>query len=656
LTGSGEPQIGGGLDQAISELRSSFIMTVSVSAEATEGQITSGFWALTLGSIGVVFGDIGTSPLYAFREAVTDAAHGQGATRLMVLGVLSLILWALLIVVTSKYVLLLLRADNNGEGGTLSLMALGQRALGRRSMFLLSLGVVGASMFLGDSMITPAISVLSAVEGLKLAAPGLEHYVVPLTVFILLVLFGVQSRGTARVASAFGPVMVVWFTTLGILGLIHIADDPSVLVAIDPRYAVEFLLTHGTIGMVTLGAVFLAVTGGEALYADLGHFGRKPIQSGWLYFVLPSLFLNYFGQGALVLSHPAAIENSFYRMVPNGLLLPMVVLSTAATVIASQAVITGAYSLTRQAVQLGLLPRFEVRFTSEAHAGQIFLPRVNTLLLIGVMFLVLMFRTSSNLASAYGIAVSTTMVADGIMGFVVIWKLWNWRVATAAAVIVPLVAVDVTFFSANLLKLLEGAWVPLLFGGAMAVTIWTWRRGSAILMDKNRRTEVPLDSLIKSLEKRPPHVVKGTAVFLTSDPNFAPTALLHNLKHNKVLHEHNVVLTIETAQTPRVDLSDRVRMETVSDKFAKVRLRFGFMETPNVPKALAVARKLGWQFDIMSTSFFVSRRALKPSAQSDMPRWQERLFIGLSRSANDAIDYFQIPTGRVVEVGTQVTI
>jgi len=633
------------------------IMTVGVtSSEATEGQINSGFWALALGSIGVVFGDIGTSPLYAFREAVADAARGAPVTRVMVLGVLSLILWALLIVVTSKYVLLLLRADNNGEGGTLSLMALGQRALGRRSWLLLSLGVIGASMFLGDSMITPAISVLSAVEGLKLATPALEHYVVPLTVFILLVLFSVQSRGTARVASAFGPVMVVWFATLGVLGLVHIADDPSVLVAINPLYAVEFLLSHGAIGLVTLGAVFLAVTGGEALYADLGHFGRKPIQAGWLYFVLPSLLVNYFGQGALVLSNPAAIENPLYRMVPDKLLLPMVVLATAATVIASQAVITGAYSLTRQAVQLGLLPRFEVRFTSETHAGQIYLPRVNTLLLIGVMFLVLMFRTSSNLASAYGIAVSTTMVADGIMGFVVIWKLWNWRAATAAALIVPLVTVDLTFFAANLLKLLEGAWVPLLFGAAMATMIWTWRRGSVILADKTRRTEVPLDSLINSLEKRPPHIVKGTAVFLTSDPNFAPTALLHNLKHNKVLHEHNVVLTIETAQTPRVGLADRVRMEKVSDKFAKVRLRFGFMETPNVPKALAIARKLGWQFDIMSTSFFVSRRALKPSSQSGMPRWQDRLFIGLSRSANDAIDYFQIPTGRVVEVGTQVTI
>ena len=596
------------------------------STEAQDGPVTTGFWALALGSIGVVFGDIGTSPLYAFREAVAAAAQGQPITRTIVLGVLSLILWALLVVVTAKYVLLLLlRADNNGEGGTLSLMALGQRALGRRSWPLLTLGVIGASMFIGDSMITPAISVLSAVEGLKLATPALEHYVVPLTVFILVVLFSVQSGGTARVASAFGPVMVVWFSTLAVMGLVHISDDPSVLAAINPWYAIYFLLSHGTIGMVTLGAVFLAVTGGEALYADLGHFGRKPIQAGWLYFVLPSLLVNYFGQGALVLANPAAIENSFYRMVPEILLLPLVGLATLATVIASQAVITGAYSLTRQAVQLGLLPRFEVRYTSEAHAGQIYLPRVNTLLLTGVLLLVLLFRTSSGLASAYGIAVSTTMVADGIMGFVVIWKLWNWRAATAAAMIVPFVVVDMTFFSANLLKLFEGAWVPLLFGFAMAITIWTWRRGAAILIAKTRRTEVPLADLIKSLEKRPPHIVKGTAVFLTSDPNFVPTALLHNLKHNKVLHEHNVILTIETAQTPRVDPVDRVRMEPISNLFAIVRLRFGFMESPNVPKALVIARKLGWQFDIMATSFFVSRRSLKPSAQSGMPQWQDRL-------------------------------
>ncbi|KRR26412.1 potassium transport protein Kup [Bradyrhizobium lablabi] len=632
------------------------VTSTSTSTEAHEGHATSGFWALTLGSIGVVFGDIGTSPLYAFREAVTHAAEGQPVSRIIVLGVLSLILWSLFIVVTAKYVLLLLRADNNGEGGTLSLMALGQRALGRRSLPLLALGVVGASMFIGDSMITPAISVLSAVEGLKLVTPALEHYVVPLTIFILVVLFSVQSSGTARVASAFGPVMVVWFATLAVLGLIHISDDPTVLYAINPWYAIQFMLSHGTIGLVTMGLVFLAVTGGEALYADLGHFGRKPIQTGWFYFVMPALLINYFGQGALVLSDPAAVENPFYRLVPGMLLLPMVVLATAATVIASQAVITGAFSLIRQAVQLGLLPRFEVRYTSESHAGQIYLPRVNRLLLIGVVLLVLLFRTSSGLASAYGIAVSTTMVVDGIMGFVVIWKLWNWRAATAAAVILPLVVVDTSFFAANLLKLFEGAWVPLLFGIAVAVMIWTWRRGATILTAKTRRIEVPLADLIKSLEKRPPHIVKGTAVFLTSDPSFVPTAMMHNLKHNKVLHEHNVILTIETAQTPRVDLSERVKMESISEKFSTVRLRFGFMESPNVPKALVIARKLGWQFDIMATSFFVSRRSLKPSAQSGMPLWQDHLFIAMSRSANDATDYFQIPTGRVVEVGTQVTI
>lgn len=621
-----------------------------------EVPVTTGFWALTLGSIGVVFGDIGTSPLYAFREAVHNATHGGPVSRDIVLGVLSLILWSLIVVVTIKYVLLLLRADNNGEGGTLSLMALGQRALGRRSWLLLALGVIGGSMFLGDAMITPAISVLSAVEGLKIAAPALEHYVVPLAIVILVCLFAVQSRGTAMVASAFGPVMIVWFLTLGVMGLMHITDDPRIVHAINPVFAVQFLLTHGVIGLVILGAVFLAVTGGEALYADLGHFGRKPIQAAWFYFVLPCLLLNYFGQGALVLAHPEAIENPFYRMVPEKMLVPLICLATAATVIASQAVITGAFSLVRQAIQLGLLPRFEVRYTSETHAGQIYLPRVNVLLLIGVLLLVGLFRTSSGLASAYGIAVSTTMVCDGIMCFVVIWKLWNWRAATAAALIIPLVIVDLTFLTANLLKLLQGAWVPVLFGILMAGLIWTWRRGAAILINKTRRTEVPLLDLIKSLEKRPPHIVKGTAVFLTSDPEYVPTALLHNLKHNKVLHEHNVILTIHTAETPRVDLADRVRMENISDKFSTVRLTFGFMESPNVPKALAIARKLGWQFDIMSTSFFVSRRSLKPAAQSGMPQWQDHVFIAMSRSANDATDYFQIPTGRVVEVGTQVTI
>lgn len=628
-------------------------------AESPEGEGSAGrsaFLGLMLGSVGVVYGDIGTSPLYAFREATVAAAAGGAVTRTIVLGVLSLILWALIVVVTLKYVLILLRADNNGEGGTLSLTALATRALGRRTAFVLFLGVIGAAMFLGDSIITPAISVLSAVEGLNVVTPAFGEWVVPLTVAILIGLFAAQSRGTARVAALFGPVMVVWFIAIALIGLLHISDDPSVLAAINPYYGLRFLLSHGMIGLVTLGAVFLAVTGGEALYADLGHFGRKPIQTAWLFLVLPALLMNYFGQGAKVLADPGAIENPFYRLLPDSMILPMVVLATAATVIASQAVITGAYSLVHQAIQLGLLPRLAIRHTSASLAGQIYIPRVNWALLAGVLLLVGLFRTSSSLASAYGVAVSTTMVADGLLGFVVIWRLWGWAWWQAALLILPFVLVDSTFLSANLLKLLEGAWLPVLFGIFMVMLILTWRRGTGILMNKTRRTEVPLQTLLRSLEKKPPHTVPGTAVFLTSDPEFAPTALLHNLKHNKVLHEHNVILTIITADTPRVPERERVTISPVSEHFSTVALKFGYMEQPNVPKALAIARKHGWSFDIMSTSFFLSRRALKPSPQSGMPRWQDRLFIALARSASDATDFFQIPTGRVVEVGTQVTV
>jgi KUP system potassium uptake protein len=613
------------------------------------------FWALTLGSMGVVYGDIGTSPLYAFREAVLAAIGTGPITHAAVLGVLSLILWSLIIVVTIKYVLILLNADNNGEGGTLSLTALASRAIGRRTVPVFILGIIGAAMFYGDSVITPAISVLSAVEGLKLVTPAFEHSV-PLTVAILIALFAVQSHGTARVAAFFGPVMAVWFVTIALAGLMHISDDPEVLAAINPAYAAAFLYEHGKVGLVTLGLVFLAVTGGEALYADLGHFGRKPIQSAWLALVLPSLVLNYFGQGALVLADASAIENPFYRLVPDTLLPPMVLLATVATVIASQAVITGAYSITRQAIQLGLIPRLAIRHTSETHSGQIYIPRVNAALLIGVLMLVGLFRTSSALASAYGIAVTTTMVVDGMLGFVVIWKFWGWRPLAAAAVMLPLIVVDATFLSANMLKLFDGAWAPLLLGATIVLVILTWRRGTRILAQKTRRIEVPLDTLLRSLEKKPPHIVPGTAVFLTSDPDFTPTALLHNLKHNKVLHEHNVILTIKTADTPRVADEERVRMTQVSPLFSKVELKFGFMESPNVPKALAIARRQGWHFDIMATSFFLSRRSIKPAAHSGMPRWQDRLFIALTKSASDATDFFQIPTGRVVEVGTQVTV
>ena len=640
-------------------------MTTDVVAPATEtpaavghgeAHSTARFKALLIGSIGVVYGDIGTSPLYALREAVVAASAGGAVNPQAVLGVVSLILWALIIVVTLKYVLILLRADNHGEGGTLALMALAQRAVTHGASTIVLLGIISGALFYGDAVITPALSVLSAIEGIKLVTAALDPYVVPLTVIILVFLFAAQSRGTARVAAFFGPVMCVWFGVIAIASIAPIMRQPEVLFALNPLHAVSFMLHHGIIGFVTLGAVFLAVTGAEALYADLGHFGKKPIQAAWLFIVLPSLALNYLGQGALVMADPKALENPFFLMFPDWALIPMVGLATAATVIASQAVITGAYSLTRQAIQLGLLPRFEIRHTSEAHSGQIYIPRINRLLFIAVMLLVLMFRSSSALASAYGISVTGTMVVTAMMGFVVIWRVWGWSPFAAAALIAPFLFLDLTFLAANLLKVLEGGWVPLALGSVVMLLMYTWRRGSRLLFEKSRKLEFPLADLVTMLEKRPPQRVSGTAVFLTSDPVSAPTALLHSLKHYKVLHEKNVILTIEIAPTPRVDLSERVRLEQISATFSKVTLRFGFMESPNVPKALAIARKLGWQFDIMSTSFFLSRRALKPAAHSGMPRWQDHLFIWLSRTANDATDYFQIPSGRVVEVGTQVTV
>jgi KUP system potassium uptake protein len=644
-------------------------MTTDVAAPAPEtaaadshgdAHSTASFSALTLGSIGVVYGDIGTSPLYALREAVVAASAGGGATPPAVLGVVSLILWALIVVVTLKYVVILLRADNHGEGGTLALMALAQRGVTKATSTLVLLGIISAALFFGDAVITPALSVLSAIEGVKVDAPSLEPYIVPITILILVMLFAVQSRGTAKVAAFFGPIMLVWFLVIGIAAVPAIVRRPEVLLSLNPLYAVSFMLHHGIIGFVTLGAVFLAVTGAEALYADLGHFGKKPIQTAWLFIVLPSLALNYLGQGALVIADPKVVENPdflpFFLMFPEWARLWMVLLSAIATVIASQAVITGAYSLTRQAIQLGLMPRFEVRHTSESQSGQIFIPRINRMLLIAVIFLVLMFKSSSALASAYGISVTGTMVVTAMMAFVVIWKVWKWKPLAAAALIAPFLFLDLTFLAANLLKVFEGGWVPLALGGWVMLLMYTWRRGSRLLFEKSRKLEFPLADLIAMLEKRPPQRVSGTAVFLTSDPNSAPTALMHSLKHYKVLHEKNVILTIESASTPRVDPSERVRLEQVSPTFTKVRLKFGFMESPNVPKALAIARKLGWQFDIMSTSFFLSRRALKPAAHSGMPRWQDHMFIALSRTANDATDYFQIPSGRVVEVGTQITI
>ena len=623
---------------------------------APETHRRASFWALTLGAIGVVYGDIGTSPIYAMRESVHAAAGGGPATETIILGILSLIIWALLLIVTVKYVLILLRADNNGEGGTLALRALAHRAFGGRSFTIVLLGVISAALFYGDAMLTPALSVLSAVEGLEVATPAFKSYVVPLTIAILIALFAVQSRGTARVAAFFGPITLIWFLALAAAGIAHIAGNVGVLRAFNPVHGIGFLLDHGMIGFLTLGAVFLAVTGAEALYADLGHFGRGPIRIAWLTVALPALVLNYLGQGALLLAKPEAIASPFYLLYPEWALLPMVGLATAATVIASQAVITGAFSLTNQAVQLGLLPRMQIKRTSETQAGQIYISRINWILLVGVLLLVAMFQYSGALASAYGIAVTGTMVVTATLAIIVVWKNWRWPLGAAMALLVPFLLIDLTFLTANMLKVFHGGWVPLLIGAAVMLIMLTWRRGSRILAAKTRRLETPLDDLIKALEASPPPRVRNTAIFLSATPDSAPTALLHSLKHYGVLHERNAVLTIAVEDIPRVRPENRVEIVPLGDSFTRIVMHFGFMEVPNVPKALVLVRKLGFTFDIMATSFFLSRRSVRPDARSGMPVWQDKLFIFLAQNADDASSYFQLPTDRVVEIGTQVTI
>ncbi len=614
------------------------------------------FWALVLGCIGVVYGDIGTSPLYAFKEAINVAKATSFAGREAVFGVLSLIVWALLLIVTLKYVIILLRADNNGEGGIFAIMALGQSVAKRSAPVIMGLGIAGAAFFYGDAVITPAISVLSAVEGMRLVSPAFEDLVLPLAIVILIALFAAQSRGTAKVAIFFGPITVVWFIALFVGGLVQIIDNPDVLVALNPWYGIRFLLKHGVIGLTVLGLVFLAVTGAEALYADLGHFGRKPIQAAWLGFVLPALAVNYFGQGALVLSRPETINDTFYLLYPEWALIPMVILATAATIIASQAVITGAFSLTRQAIQLGLLPRFGITHTSESMAGQIYLPRVNWMVLIAVLLMVLLFRNSSNLAAAYGVAVTAEMVITSLIAFFVIWRMWGWPIWQVALVIVPLLFIEQTFFAANMLKVFEGAWVPLLMAAVVGLIMVTWVRGARLLAKQTRKHEADLDWLLRRLEAKPPHRVAGTAVFFTADPTAAPTALMHNLKHNRVLHERNIILSIRTEDTPRVPRYERVTVERVSDTFIRVVARYGFMETPSVPKIFEQCRRKDLNVDMSATSFFLSRRNLRPTPKSEMPGWQDHLFVALARSAQDATTYFKIPTDRVVEVGTQVAV
>jgi len=617
-----------------------------------------GFWTLLLGSIGVVYGDIGTSPLYAFRESIKHVA-ADGLERGEVIGIISLIFWALMILVSIKYVLLILSMDNKGEGGTLALMALAQRALGRRPLMLFGLGVVGAALFYGDALITPAISVLSAVEGLALV-PGLENRITPALVLtialgILIGVFIIQSRGTGRVGAVFGPITLVWFLTMGALGAMHIFDDPGIFWAANPYFAVEFILSHPGLSFVVLGSVFLAVTGAEALYADMGHFGASPIRAAWAFLVLPCLMLNYLGQGALVLAHPEAIQNPFFELAPDWFRLPLVLLATVATVIASQAVITGAFSLTQQAIQLGLLPRMEIRRTSETQAGQIYMPQVNWLLLSGVLVIAVGFGSSSALAAAYGIAITGVMIMSSCLGFIILWRLWKWPVALAALTMLPFALLEGIFLASNLTKFVEGGFVPLVLAAGLVIIMWTWVRGTRLLAETTRRDE-PLAKLFETLSHHSPHRVRGAAIFLTGDPDVAPAALMHNLKHNQVLHEQIIILTVNTINAPRAPESERVKIEDFLPDVKRVTLTFGFMETPNVVKALTEARKHGLKFDIMKTSFFLSRRTIVPSEKSGMPLWQDHLFIFLARNATNATDFFHIPSGRAVELGNQVMV
>ncbi|MDD3444726.1 MAG: potassium transporter Kup, partial [Zavarzinia sp.] len=533
---------------------------------------------------------------------------------------------------------------------------LARRAMAKRSGLVLGLGIVGAALFYGDAVITPAISVLSSVEGLKLVTPIFDPYVVPITIGIILGLFLVQSRGTAKVAVFFGPITAVWFVAIGVAGASHIADEPTVLLAFNPVYAVDFLLQHRIVGFIALGSVLLASTGAESLYADLGHFGRKPIQVAWMGLVFPSLTLNYLGQGALVLSDPSAAENPFFLLAPDWALVPLVVLATAATTIASQAVISGAFSLSRQAIQLGILPRMEIRHTSGEHAGQIYLPRVNKLMMVMVIILVLAFQESGRLAAAYGIAITGCMLVTSMLLLIVMNRRWHLPLLLSALIILPFFAIELIFMAANLLKVAEGGWMPLVMAVSLVILMRTWVQGTRILAEKSRRDSLPLLDVVAMLEKSSPHLVPGTAMFLTSTPNVAPVALMHNLKHNKVLHEMNVIVTIEVAQEPYVDAEARVSVQSLSPHMMLMRVSYGYMESPNLPKALAAARKLGLKYDIMSTSFFLGRRSLRPSAKSGLRLFLNRLYISLARNASDATEFFQIPSDRVIELGTQMTI
>ena len=613
---------------------------------------------LSLTALGVVYGDIGTSPLYAIRECFFGP-HAVTAAPANILGVLSLIFWALILVISVKYLVFILKADNQGEGGILALTALvapekvevrGQRRL------LIYLGLFGAALLYGDGMITPAISVLSAVEGLEIVTPVFAPYVIPLTVVILVALFLCQYRGTSGVGVIFGPITLLWFVVLALLGITHIVQQPVVLNAINPYYALVFFLENGWLGFLVLGSVFLVVTGGEALYADMGHFGARPIRLAWFAIVLPSLLLNYFGQGALLLVRPEAVANPFYLMAPSWALIPLVILSTAATVIASQAVISGAFSLSMQAVQLGYSPRLNIEHTSAHERGQIYLPAINWLLMVCCIGLVLGFRTSSNLAAAYGIAVTTTMVITTLLFFFLARDHWCWKLPLAALLCGGFLLFDLAFFGANIAKIASGGWFPLVLAAMIFTLMSTWKTGRRILYRRLQGGSLPVKDFCALMESSPPSRVPGTAVFMSGNPRMIPSALLHNLKHNKVLHERVIFLSVLTAKTPYVSAEKRLELQTVGTQMYLIFLHYGFMESPNVPEALQTLELDGWVFNVMEATFFLGRETILPSSKPGMALWREKLFMLMSRNSRAATDFFGLPPNRVIELGMQVEI
>ena len=612
---------------------------------------------VALGALGVVYGDIGTSPLYAMKEVFGGAHHPVPISEPNVLGILSLVFWSLMLVVTIKYVIFIMRADNKGEGGVMALMALVMRIQpdAKRARILMLLGLAGAALFYGDGTITPAISVLGAVEGLEVATPALKPYVIPISLLVLAGLFMVQKWGTGRVGALFGPVMVIWFAVISVLGVINILHVPRVLAALDPSYAVEFMFRHGSLGFFSLGAVVLVVTGAEALYADMGHFGRVPVQLAWMLVVLPALTLNYFGQGALLLVDAKAIENPFYLLAPEWALYPLVVLSTIAAVIASQAVISGAYSITQQAMQLGYSPRMAIQHTSSRQIGQIYLPAINWALFLGVVALVIGFGSSTSLGAAYGIAVTGTMATTTILAYVVARSMWKWSVPASAALFGVFLLIDLAFFSANVLKFSDGGWFPLAFGLCVFLLMSTWKRGRLLLQSRLETDSIPLDAFVASASLGCT-TVPGSAVFMTTSLDSVPHALLHSLKHYKSLHNQVVLLNATSLEVPHVPEAQRVVVEKINGQFSKVKVFFGFMDTPDLPRALEWSGEQGLHLDMMDTSFFLGRETLIPKLGSEMAFWREKLFVSMYRNATDAANYFMLPPNRVVELGSQVVL